>query len=409
MNWRNWKIVRKIELFNANVVILLNRILPFNKPSKRGLIFANMGMGDLIMFMPTIKEILHLGYDVDFYVKRHPQKEILEKHFPECSTTVSGKYGWVMVNYHNIYKKEYIFKILKLRIPMRIGHKFGKWDKFFTHHASLNLEINKQVDENLNLAYQLHVPELPYSNKLFFKTEKIVLVPDMTYEDYIAIAPFCSTDKRKEIINLIPINKLSMPVILLGNDSEHADCELIRPKFNFKTYNLAGILNIFQTAYIIKNASLFISHEGGLAHIAAAVNTKSKIYYFDDISEKHAMHTHLDHMSYISLGNYYKEPQKKEKITTNLIKAKVDFDYGYQNGSRYIQVLLSFGTFFEVLKMNTGISRLWYFFIVPFGIFATWIWGKYLTKFKVREREATYIAEQNRYMMDVHKKINEKN
>jgi hypothetical protein len=95
------------------------------------------------------------------------------------------------------------------------------------------------------------------------------------------------------------------------------------------------------------------------------------------------------------------------KLSTKIIKRKVEFDYGIQNGLRYIQILMAFGTFFEVLKLNTGISRIWYFIVVPVGLLSTWILGKLLMKYNLRKREVDYIAKQNNYLMDIHKKINQ--
>lgn len=92
------------------------------------------------------------------------------------------------------------------------------------------------------------------------------------------------------------------------------------------------------------------------------------------------------------------------KFTTKLIEAKFDFDYGVANGLRYIQILLSFGTFFEIIKLHTNISRVWYFIIVPIGLGITYIYGKYLRKINFRKRESAFIAEQNKYLMEIYKK-----
>jgi hypothetical protein len=93
------------------------------------------------------------------------------------------------------------------------------------------------------------------------------------------------------------------------------------------------------------------------------------------------------------------------KLTTKLIQSLVDFEYGKAKGLGYVQILLSFGTFFEVIKLKYDISRWWYVIIIPVALVMTWLWGRFLRKIKFREREASFITEQNKYLMKIHNRI----
>jgi hypothetical protein len=96
--------------------------------------------------------------------------------------------------------------------------------------------------------------------------------------------------------------------------------------------------------------------------------------------------------------------QEISKPINVIIRAKADFDYGITNGLRYFQILLSFGTFFEVFKLSTGISRIWYLIIIPIGLLLTLLWGRFLRKSKIRTAEAEMIAKENPYLMEIHAK-----
>jgi len=95
------------------------------------------------------------------------------------------------------------------------------------------------------------------------------------------------------------------------------------------------------------------------------------------------------------------------KLTTTLIRISVDFEYGRAKGLGYIQTLMTFGTFFEVLKINNDINRWWYAVIIPCAFIGTWWFGRFLRKIKWREREQTFIVNENKYLMAVHKKLND--
>jgi hypothetical protein len=91
------------------------------------------------------------------------------------------------------------------------------------------------------------------------------------------------------------------------------------------------------------------------------------------------------------------------KLTTKLIRAKSDFDYGKNNGLGYVSVILSFATLMEVTKTD----RIWYVILIPAALVITWVWGMFLRKINFRRRENDFYNEQNRILMDLKKSLNE--
>ena len=89
------------------------------------------------------------------------------------------------------------------------------------------------------------------------------------------------------------------------------------------------------------------------------------------------------------------------KLTTKLIRAKADFDYGKANGLNYIAILIQLATFIEVVKLD----RTWYFILIPTGMLLTWVWGVLLRKLNFRKRETTFINQENPMIVEIHNSI----
>jgi hypothetical protein len=99
------------------------------------------------------------------------------------------------MNFHSIVKKENILKVIKYRIPNRVGHSFGKWSGFFNYPVPFNINIGNQVDNNLELLNPLKIQINNIDRKVFLKTEQV----DIPFAKYICIAPFLYTDPRKRL------------------------------------------------------------------------------------------------------------------------------------------------------------------------------------------------------------------
>ncbi|MBI5788265.1 MAG: putative lipopolysaccharide heptosyltransferase III [Candidatus Schekmanbacteria bacterium] len=67
-------------------------------------------------------------------------------------------------------------------------------------------------------------------------------------------------------------------VCLLGAKDEETPQSLMR-RCGFKPINLAGRLNLLQTAALIKTSRLFIGNDSGPMHIAAAMHTPSLLFF----------------------------------------------------------------------------------------------------------------------------------
>jgi len=70
------------------------------------------------------------------------------------------------------------------------------------------------------------------------------------------------------------IRKLELPVILLGGKEDREAAEFIRKQAGDLCYNACGLYNLGQSASLVRQANVIITHDTGLMHIAAAFKKK---------------------------------------------------------------------------------------------------------------------------------------
>jgi len=70
------------------------------------------------------------------------------------------------------------------------------------------------------------------------------------------------------------INKIGLPVIILGGKEDIDEGEIIEKATNGLCYNGCGKFNLGQSASLVKQAKVIITHDTGLMHIAAAFKKK---------------------------------------------------------------------------------------------------------------------------------------
>ena len=78
--------------------------------------------------------------------------------------------------------------------------------------------------------------------------------------------------KRLPVARMIDLcRKIDRPIVLLGDKHDRETGELIRAKLgNALIYNACGLLTINQSASLVRQAQVVVSHDTGLMHIAAA-------------------------------------------------------------------------------------------------------------------------------------------
>ena len=305
------KILQVISRIGVWVFTVLNRLYPKAKgdPNKI-LLYCDMGLGDLVMFLPTVQSLLNNGYELTFRCMRPSCVEVLKGMYPQCNfidNTIRFKVGQIpypLALYLNNRKGRHGLAIVPmyccgysslelffLRIPRTVGHDWRKkWSGFYTDTVKFH-ENEYQVDSYLNLLKPLTDDVV---REMFFKTEKFE-IPD----DYVLVQPFSMSDPRKNFMDFGKIAEENANVVLVGSKKE-IDVALRKPwGKKCKHYTT----NVFQAAYLIKNAKHFYSLETGLSHIGAALKTPTTIYTSDDERTHHprTVHHGLRYVTYVKV------------------------------------------------------------------------------------------------------------
>jgi len=110
----------------------------------------------------------------------------------------------------------------------------------------------------------------------FFIPEVDEVNPDTLPENfrkaYIAFAIGAQHGtKRLPVEKIISIcKKINQPIVLLGDKNDKVVAEKIEKEIGENIYNACGIYNLNQSASLVRQAKMVISHDTGLMHIAAA-------------------------------------------------------------------------------------------------------------------------------------------
>lgn len=110
----------------------------------------------------------------------------------------------------------------------------------------------------------------------YFIPEKDIVketeIPHSHLAGYIAIAIGASYHTKKMPVHKLQelCQKIEFPIILLGGKEDAAAGEAIAKTDNIKVYNACGKFNLNESADLIRQSRLVISHDTGLQYIACA-------------------------------------------------------------------------------------------------------------------------------------------
>lgn len=120
---------------------------------------------------------------------------------------------------------------------------------------------------------------------------------------------------HEKITNIV--RKLDLPVILLGGKDDKAEADMIEAECGKLCYNACGKYNLGQSASLVKQANVIITHDTGLMHIAAAFKQKIISVWGNTIPE---------------FGMYPYQPHPDSKIIeTKGLKCRPCSKIGYQS------------------------------------------------------------------------------
>jgi len=249
------------------------------------LVIRFSSIGDIVLTSPVIRIIkTQIDNSKIFFLTKQENNSILNnnKYIDKVYQLNTNNYDELIKELEDeqfdfiidLHKNIRTYKIKsKLKVPDFSFNKlnYKKWllvnlkiaklpDIHIVDRYLETLKIFDITNDNLGLDYFL-------SNKDFYKidgisnTEKFVVI-------VIGAKHFTKRLPNKKIIELI--NNINEKVVLLGGNNDIENARIIETEVNKEIFNFCGKISLNQSASIIKQSALVVTHDTGLMHIASA-------------------------------------------------------------------------------------------------------------------------------------------
>ena len=251
------------------------------------LIIRFSSIGDIVLTTPVIRCIKQQiqGVEVHYITKQNFSSVISSNPYIDKLYTIKESTSEIIdqlkkENYDYVIDLHHNVRTLKLKLAL--GKKSCSFRK-------LNWEKMLMVYFKINKLPKLHIVDRYFETltSIGIKNDYKGLDYFIPEKDIINIASYLPTQFQNGYDVLvvggsyytkqIPINKLKeicthtlKPLILLGGKEDAIIAEEVHQAFKHKTINGCGILNLNQSASIIRQANRVITSDTGLMHIAAA-------------------------------------------------------------------------------------------------------------------------------------------
>lgn len=251
------------------------------------LILRFSSIGDIVLTTPIIRclKMQVPNAEVHFATKKSFQSILSENPYIDKVHVLSASLG-SLINDLKLEKFDVIIdlhhnlrtQIIKLRLAVK-SHSFSKLNiqKFILTNFKVNKMPNIHiVDRFFETVKSLNVKNDGKGLDYFIpKNDEVELasIDNNLTNDFIALAIGAKFQTKQMPLSKLEevCTELNMPIVLLGGkeDNEKAE-QIINSLPHKKIYNLCGKLNLNQSASIVKQSKLVLTHDTGLMHIASA-------------------------------------------------------------------------------------------------------------------------------------------
>ncbi len=213
------------------------------KPQYKEVLAANPHIGFIHQYGENFEGTLielraqQFDYIIDFQNNFRSNRVIKKLGKPSYKVHKHNIQKWMIVN----------FKMRKMQIP------------HFALRCIQTLKPLGIVDDGKGLDYVYNTPTLPPN--MLPGTAYCCIVMGGTH--------FTKRLPNSKLVELI--EKIDLPVVLLGGKKETDDAKWVEQKLYKSIYNSVGMLTLNQSAFLIDKSAVVISNDTGLMHIAAAL------------------------------------------------------------------------------------------------------------------------------------------
>lgn len=201
----------------------------------------------------------------------------MEKDIDEISSALKKENFTHIIDLHH--------NLRSFRLKLKLGGNKSSFKKLnIEKWLMVNLKKNRLPDQHIVDRYMNTVQSLGVKNDLkgldyFIIQEEeadIHSLPVLHQKEFIAFAIGAQYNTKKlpagKIISIC--KKTDTPVLLLGGKEDDETAQIIVSACGEKVYNACGKYSLNQSASLVKQSKLVITHDTGLMHIAAAFGKK---------------------------------------------------------------------------------------------------------------------------------------
>ena len=218
-----------------------------SKPAFRGILESNPHISKVWMWNENSKELINELRSMQF-------DYIIDLHHNLRSFLVKSKLNRKSASFNKLNIEKYLF----------VNFRLGKLpDVHIVDRYFATLEKLGVVNDNQGLDFFIQEKDSVKINDL---------LPDTHHTGYIAmVIGALKATKRLPYDKLSELcEKIQFPLVLLGGESEKNEGVLLSEKLGPRVLNTCGKLTLGQSASLVKQAMVVVTHDTGLMHIAAA-------------------------------------------------------------------------------------------------------------------------------------------
>lgn len=255
------------------------------------LIIRFSSIGDIVLTSPVIrclKEQVEGSVEVHYLTKMQYKSvvefnpfvskvHVIEKRTNEIQDVLREENFDYVVDLHKNIRSKRVVKNLKLVSFSFHKLNYKKW--LFTTFKINKLPKVHIVDRYLDAVKSLGVKNDNEGLDYFIKESDKVNLSELPLEyhgGYVAFAigaqHFTKRLPKHKIISIC--KKINQPIILLGGKEDAATAEEIAKAVGTNIYNSCGQFSINQSASLVDQSKVLITHDTGLMHIGAALGVK---------------------------------------------------------------------------------------------------------------------------------------
>jgi ADP-heptose:LPS heptosyltransferase len=253
------------------------------------LIIRFSSIGDIVLTTPVIRCLKQqLPLVKVYYLTKSGFRQVLENNpYIDCTITFDKslsevKKQLITEDFDLIIDLHHNLSTLKVKNWLKVpSYSFPKLN--VEKWLLVNLKLNKLpnthiVDRYLETTKSLEIINDQKGLDYFIPKEDVVDIKEELPTDFhagyvglvIGAQHFTKRLPNKKLIELCSI--IDKPVVLMGGPMDKAVADEILQNSDGVIFNSCGLFNLNQSASLVKQAKVVVSHDTGLMHIAAAFN-----------------------------------------------------------------------------------------------------------------------------------------